>query len=120
MKLKYGLTRNTQDQEIFSTLLNGVSILRDEISKNFIYWHTHKDEEGKERPEIQKIILCGGDSNLIGFAEYLAITMKQVVEIADVWTNVVSREKYIPVMPFEDSLSYATAIGLALGDLHYD
>lgn len=117
MKLQYGLTRNTESQEVFSVLLNGVSIVRDEINKNFVYWHTHKDEKGRDRPEIKKIILCGGDANLIGLVEYLSITMRQNVEMANVWTNVVSAEKYIPAMPFEDSLSYATAIGLALGDL---
>ncbi|MCX6755277.1 MAG: pilus assembly protein PilM [Candidatus Nomurabacteria bacterium] len=116
MKLKYGLSRNTGSQDIFSALLNGVSILRDEISKNFIYWHTHKDENGKDRPAIKKIILCGGDANLIGLVEYLSITMHQNIELANVWTNVVSSDKYIPIMVFEESLSYATAVGLALAD----
>ncbi|MCX6753177.1 MAG: pilus assembly protein PilM [Candidatus Nomurabacteria bacterium] len=117
VKLKYGLTRNVDKKDVFSVLLNGVSILRDEIDKNFIYWHTHKDENGKDRPEIKKILLCGGDSNLIGLVEYLSITMHQKVEMADVWSNIVSHEKYIPTMSFEESLSYSTAIGLALGDL---
>ncbi len=118
MKVKYGLTRNVAGQEIFSVLLNGVSILRDEISKHFIYWHTYKDEYGSDRPKIKKIILSGGDSNLIGFAEYLSISMRQTVEIADVWLNVASTEDYIPPISFENSLSYATAIGLALKDLN--
>ncbi|MCX6757335.1 MAG: pilus assembly protein PilM [Candidatus Nomurabacteria bacterium] len=120
MKVKYGLSRSSGNQEVFSVLLNGVSIIRDEISKHFLYWHTHKDEDGEVRPKIKKIILCGGDSNLIGFAEYLSISMKQNVEIANVWRNVISPDEYIPEMSFQDSLSYATAIGLALRDLYYD
>lgn len=120
IKLKYGLTRNAEKQEVFSALLNGVSILRDEINKNFIYWNTHKDEDGQDRPKIKKIILCGGDSNLIGFADYLSISMRQEVEMANVWVNVSSPEEYMPEIFLEDSLSYATAIGLALGDLNYD
>ncbi len=120
LKLKYGLTRNAENQEVFSTLLNGVSILRDEIEKHFIYWHTHKDESGAERSPIKKIILCGGDSNLIGLAEYLSISMRQKVELADVWQNINPSLDYIPEMSFEDSLSYATVIGLALGDLNRD
>jgi type IV pilus assembly protein PilM len=119
MKIKYGLTRNTENQEVFSTLLNGVSIIRDEVDKHFIYWHTHKDEDGKDRPPVKKIILCGGDSNLIGFAEYLSISMRQNVELANVWLNVASPGDYIPEMSFESSLSYATAIGLALADLEH-
>jgi len=120
MKVKYGLTRNTENHDVFSILLNGVSILRDEISKHFLYWHTHKDENGKEHPPIKKIILCGGDSNLIGFTEYLSIGMKQTVELADVWTNVTFGGDYVPSISFEDSLSYGTAIGLALADFVYE
>ncbi len=120
MKLKYGLMRNTDNQEVFSTLLNGVSILKDEISKHFIYWHTHKDEDGKDRPQIKKIILCGRGANLAGFADYVSVSMRQKVELADVWTNVVFPKKYVPDMPFNESLGYATAVGLALGDFNYD
>jgi hypothetical protein len=27
------------------------------MAKHFLYWHTHKDEEGRDRPAIKKIIL---------------------------------------------------------------
>ena len=57
MKHQYGLERNAPNKEIFAVLLNSVSILRDEISKHFLYWNTHKDEEGKNNPLIKKIIL---------------------------------------------------------------
>ena len=116
MKLKYGLTRNAENHDVFSVLLNGVSILRDEISKHFLYWHTHKDENGKDHPPIKTIILCGGDSNLIGFTEYLSIGMRQNVELANVWQNVSFAKNYVPNISFENSLSFGTAIGLALGD----
>jgi Tfp pilus assembly PilM family ATPase len=120
MKKEYGLQRNVENKEIFPVLLNSVSVLRDEIAKNFMYWNTHQDEEGHEHPPIKKIILCGGDSNLIGLSEYLSISMKIKVEMGDVWTNIVNKEKYIPEIGFNKSLTFAAALGLALGDFDYD
>ncbi|OGI95452.1 hypothetical protein A2917_02745 [Candidatus Nomurabacteria bacterium RIFCSPLOWO2_01_FULL_42_17] len=116
MKIKYGLERNTPNKELFSVLLNSVSILRDELVKHFLYWHTHKDEEGQNNLPIEKIILCGGDSNLIGLAEYFSISMKSPVEMANVWVNIVDKEKYVPDIDFKQALSFAAALGLALRD----
>jgi len=119
MKRKYGLERNAENKELFSVILNSVSILRDEIMKHFTYWHTHK-EGNREHSPIRKIILCGGDSNLVGFAEYLSVSTKNTIEMANVWTNIIDTERYIPEIKFEQSLTYAGAIGLALGDFEYD
>ena len=121
MKRKYGLQRNTVNKELFSVLLNSVSILRDEIAKHFVYWNTHQDEEGKTNPLIKKIILCGGDSNLIGLADYFAISLKTEVVKANVWVNIIEDlEKNIPHVDFKQALSFAAAIGLALGDFEHD
>lgn len=116
MKKDFGLQRNVENKEIFSVLLNSVSILRDELSKHFIYWHTHKNEEGNNNPPIKKIILCGGDSNLIGLSDYLSVSLKTTVEMANVWSNIVDTKNYIPEIGFKQALSFASAIGLALGD----
>ena len=116
LKFEYGLQRNTDNKDIFPVLLNSVSILRDEIAKHFVYWQTHKDEEGKENPPIKKIILCGGDSNLIGLSEYISTSMKTPVEMANVWINVDSVKKRVPTMSFKKALSFAASLGLALGD----
>jgi type IV pilus assembly protein PilM len=120
MKREHGLERNSTNQEVFSVLLNSISVLRDEITKHFIYWHTNKDKDGKDRPPIRKIILCGGDSNLKGLAEYFSVSLKSKVELANVWINMINADKYIPSIEFEESLAFASALGLALGDFNYD
>jgi type IV pilus assembly protein PilM len=120
MKKQYGLRRNTENKEIFSVLLNSVSILRDELVKHFSYWQTHKDEEGKNNPSITKIILCGGDSNLTGLSDYLSVSMKTKVEMANVWVNITDTEKHIPDINFKQALSFAAALGLALGNFSND
>ena len=119
MKRKYGLERNAENQELFSVILNSVSILRDEIMKHFVYWHTHK-EGNREHSPIRKIILCGGDSNLVGFLDYLSVSTKNSIKIADVWINITNAQNYIPEIKFEQSLSYAAALGLALGNFKHD
>ena len=119
-KKEFGLRRNATNREVFSVLLNGVSILRDEIVKHFVYWHTHKDEEGKDRPLIKKVILSGGDSNLIGLSEYLSVSMKINVEIANVWVNITDTGKYVPEISLDESLKFASALGLALGNFEHD
>lgn len=120
MKKEFGLRRNSENQEIFSVLLNSVSVLRDEIVKRFIYWQTHKDEEGKDRPPIKKIILTGGDANLIGLSEYFSISTRNTVELGNVWINIKDTSEYTPEISFNRSLSFAAALGLALGDFEHD
>lgn len=120
LKKKYGLQRNSDNKEIFSVLLNSVSILRDEILKHYLYWHTHQDEDGKKNPSIKKILLCGGDSNLIGLSDYLSISIKTQVEMANVWENILNIKNETPEISFKKALSFASALGLALADFDYD
>jgi len=120
MKMEYGLSRNASNKELFPAILNIVSVLRDEMAKHFLYWHTHKDVNGKDRPPIKKIILCGGDSNLAGFAEYISVSMKIPVELANVWINIIDTGKHIPEINFNKSLTFAAVFGLALGDFDHD
>jgi type IV pilus assembly protein PilM len=120
MKKEYGLQRNMSNKEIFPVLLNSVSILRDEIAKHFLYWNTHKEETGREVPKIEKVYLCGGDSNLVGLAEYFSISLKTKVEMANVWVNVMDTTKYVPDVNSKEALSFAAALGLALGDFEND
>jgi len=120
MKEKYGLERNTHNKEIFAVILNSVSILRDEILKRFLYWQTYKDEKGKNNPPIEKIIFCGGDSNLIGLVDYISVSIKSTAEMANVWVNISDIENYIPEMSFKQSLAFTTALGLAQGGFDYN
>lgn len=120
LKKEYGLQRNIENKEIFSVLLNCVSILRDELVKHFLYWNTRKDEEGNNNPPIKKVILCGGDSNLIGLSEYLSISVKDKVEMANVWVNITDTKNQVPDMGFKAALSFAATLGLALRDFEND
>lgn len=113
-KTKIGLSKSPENKELFGVILSGISVLRDEINKNYIYWHTHSAENGLSRKKIDKIILCGGNSNLIGLRDYLTSSLKVPIELGDPWVNLDKKDSYIPEINFDESLSYAPAIGLAL------
>ena len=115
LKKSYGLSATSKDNDIFPVIINGVSVLRDELDKQYIYWKTHSEDNGFEHKKIERIILCGGNANLVGLAEYLEASMKIKVEYANVWTNISDMKMSVPEMSFENSLSYVTVLGLSLG-----
>gem|GEM_PF-75727 len=116
MKRSYGLDGNSSIEDIFPVILNGISVLRDELSKQYQYWKDH-DNVGISHNKISRIILCGGDANLVGLSDYLEASMKIKVEHANAWVNISDMKKSIPNMSFEESLGYTTVLGLALGCL---
>lgn len=106
-----------EHREFFSTLMNSISALSEEMNKHYVYWHTHTDKKGRKATPIQKIILAGGDANLQGLHDHLSLTLKTKVELGNVWVNAFSLDQYVPPIPFAASLSYATAVGLGLRGL---
>lgn len=95
-------------------LLENIYLLREEISKHFLFWHTNKDQDEKVHPPVVKIILCGEGDDLNALADYLSSSLKHQVVVADVWFNILDTEKNIPVMSFKQSLTFAVPLGLAL------
>lgn len=93
-------------------LLNG--------KKCFDYFNNYasKDMPRKNKRKISKILLCGGGSRLKGLPEYFSSVLKIPVEIGNPWTNVFPNSlSEIPSLSFDESVSYSTAIGLAIRGL---
>jgi type IV pilus assembly protein PilM len=115
MKLSYGLNSTSNADDIFPAILNGISVLRDELNRHYIYWKTHEDD-GFKHEKLDRIILCGGDANLTGLSNYLESSMMIKVENANTWVNISDMKISVPSMSFEESFGYATVLGLALAD----
>jgi type IV pilus assembly protein PilM len=98
-----------ESNEMFLSLVNAASVVRDEIQKLFAYW----DSRDGEKQPIKSIIICGSDA-LLGLDEYLARSLEVPVRIANVWTNIAKMKDYVPPITNRDSLDYASALGLAL------
>jgi len=91
------------------------------LSRHMSYWDSQLNERGKSAlpaevkgKKIAKILLCGGDSNLFGFSEYLSYELKTPVELSNPWINITSFSEHIPEIELRESLIYTTALGLAL------
>ncbi len=115
-------TDSSKDHEkgSFYSLLNVFSIIKDEIEK-FIDYVKLENKEKKDISsfDIDKIILCGNSSNIPGFLNHISQNISIEVVKADVWANVFDLNKYLPPVKFNDSLNFATSIGLAIPYLKY-
>ncbi len=105
---------NKERVELFYSLMNTVSALKDEIQRLFVYWQTFKGRADELGGKIERVILCGEDALITGIDEYLSISLHLPVEVADLWKNIFSFDEYVPAMKHHESLEYAVSIGLAL------
>ena len=129
LKLAYGLSEKYQIKiedkakkerspgKIFEVLLPYLKDLAQQMRKYFDYYQTHISHEhlspgGKV---VEKILLSGGGANLKGIAQFLSLEFKIPTEIANPWINIFQEPfSRVPELPFEKSLSFTTALGLAL------
>ncbi|OGG40400.1 hypothetical protein A3A21_03215 [Candidatus Jorgensenbacteria bacterium RIFCSPLOWO2_01_FULL_45_25b] len=115
LKETRGLSRSADNKELFSNLTPVVSVLKDEVNKHYLYWNSHSEDHSMPRPKIERILMCGGDANIPGLLEYLSSGLDTPIAFANPWINILpSFDKEIPPMTFNNSLRYATALGLAL------
>lgn len=111
-KIKYSrglLKTNAVDDTLSDSLANAMSVLRDEIQRVMIYW-----QKRPEAPVISRVILCGKDAGMPGFADYLTVSLKLPVEVGNVWTNIPYYSEVVPPVSFQHSLSYGTPLGLMI------
>jgi len=102
------------DAKVLEAMSGTAAALADEITRHFQYWDTKRNEHGERVTPVEKVILCGGSSNLKGLPEYIAARVHANTERANIWRNVCSFDNYIPPIEKHYSLGYATAVGLAL------
>ncbi len=91
--------------------------LAGKVKQYMDYYGSHASHEHlqKENQRITHISLCGGGALLKGFPEFLSQELKVEVSVGNPWVNILSEKiTHIPPLSFEDSLAYATVLGLAL------
>lgn len=88
-----------------------LSNLKAEMRKVLIFWSTRTDKLGKSGQKIEKIVLCGLGASSKDFVDKLMSESDIPYVLADVWLNTSSK---VPEMLFNESLDYASAIGLVL------
>ncbi|HRH27079.1 MAG TPA: pilus assembly protein PilM [Parcubacteria group bacterium] len=119
-KDKFGLYVSTSRVVRFTSTIqtrgessNNPAFLMQEVKRLYTYWHTLKENVGKPERQISQIYICGegADDSLVSF---VATHSKTPTELANVWLNAFDINKNVPEIPFNDSLKYAGAIGLAI------
>ncbi len=133
LKMKYDLKKREKDAQSEKILQAMTPVLTDLIkqTKEYLsFYRTHSSHEhlsppkkAEARPQagrsdgkgVKKILLCGGGANLKGFTDFLSQELKIPVEIGSPWVNILAKsQKKAPQLSQEKSLSYTTALGLAL------
>lgn len=126
VKYDKGFSREVGNEVVSDALVGVASILVEEIRKVFIYWNGINNfrnpiedfssavNKSVASVGVEKILIAGREAGIIGFRDFLAVSLKTPVEVANVWTNILSLENEIPEIPMKESLGYGTAFGLAL------
>ena len=137
LKIEYGLQANAKEKgnQVFEALIPAFSDLIEQIKRYLSYYQTHASHEHlpSDGKGVAKILLCGGGANLKGLPLFLNTYFKIPVEIGNPWINILpepQKDYYppstssrpslrlgrapVPELPLEKSLSYTTALGLAL------
>ena len=88
--------------------------LKAEMRKVFAFWNARTDRSGKSGKKIEQVILCGLGGSKVDFVEKLMGESEVPYALADVWLNMSPSRSHVSAIPFEESLGYASAIGLVL------
>ena len=120
LKLKYGIETKGEEEggAVFEALIPALVDLVEQIKKYIDYYDTHISREHlfmSEGGKIKKILLSGGGANLKGLIAFFSEQLKIPVEFGNPWANILFKKgEIVPEMSFKKSLSYTSALGLAL------
>ncbi len=103
------------DRKVLDAIIPALTDLTEQIKKHLDYYHSHCPA-GQASQKVEKILLCGGGANLKGLAGFLGDSLGLRVELGNPWVNIFppSSKEVLPIT-LEQSMAYATALGLALG-----
>lgn len=120
LKENIGLDRRYKNGILFEALVPVLSVITDEIKKQFWFYRDHAEHRHGMDPEIHRIILSGGDANLIGLEKHLSLAIKKEVVMARPFVKILSNERAVlPSLKKNDILRYTTTVGLALRGAGY-
>lgn len=120
----------TRESDFFEAQIGVLTDFTEQIKKRIDYYQSHASHEHlpPDGKGIEKVLLCGGGANLKGLDKFLSSELKIPVELANPWINILPAssagkpevQKKVSGLPFEQSLSFTTALGLALRGVNHD
>jgi len=112
-KIAYGIGSISQQDVIFRSVKSILDGLSSEMEKTIDFYLSSLNYS----TSVERIIMCGGGSNMQGIIPYLSKKLNREIEIGNPWVNFLYSEK-IPIIDKNKSVQYSTAIGLALKGLY--
>lgn len=103
--------KNNPILDLVRPLLENLSI---ETEKTIDFYHTFPGVNSK----IEKVIISGASANLKGLIPYLATKLSYEVALGNPWVNL-NLGNNLPIISRDDSIRYASAIGLAMREIKY-
>lgn len=112
LKIKEEVGSEIAKGEIFQALIPALIDMVQQIKKYIDFYHSPSCQNKSQKiKKIKKLIICGGGANLKGLESLLSLELKTEVEMGNPWINI-SKGK-TSGMEMEQSLKYATVLGLA-------
>lgn len=102
---------------VFKAITPLLNNFTEQIKNYLTYYHTHIHHEHLplDGKEVEKILLCGEGANLKGLIDFLSNKFKIPVELGNPWVNILPEPLIeVPELSYRESLSFTTALGLAL------
>jgi len=121
LKVEFGFDKEAQEGKVFEALKPVADKFIGQIADYINFYEEHDfHDHTVEKNKITKILFCGGGATTKNFIELCARKLKTDVALANPWSRILAFPlKEIPEISYEKSLSYTTAIGLALRGIIY-
>lgn len=108
------LIKAAKTEQVFSALSPILTELTEQIHHYIDYFKDFKKIECVPEGAVEKIMLCGGESRLVGLADFISSSLKMPVEIGNPLINISSFKNIFSGNEKRQALPYATVIGLAI------
>ena len=110
IRQKYGLVFKEEHKEVYEAMQPSLAEIIKYINKLTNYYKEHY----KSNSEIAKVIICGGESRMVGISSFLSLKIKKEIEKGNPWTNISSDKLVNLPISRDDSLVFVTVLGLAI------
>lgn len=118
IKKKLGIHKNAYEGRLFASLIPVISVLSDEIKLIMDFYRNYTAHRHGASKEVESVLLCGGDANLLGLDTYLSSSLKVPSVLADPFINFKSKLRYSPPsIAKNQALGFTTVIGLAIRNI---
>ena len=114
MRKKCGLGLSDEYKDVYKVIQPLLYEMVKYINKLTNYYK----EYFKSESDIAKVVICGGEARMAGMSSFLSLKIKKEIEKGNPWVNIASfTDKKNPPISRNDSLVFATVLGLAMREL---